>query len=1122
MRRSPLFLLSFCALACAAALTASPAFAARSYESQLTEANGVAFENPFGLAVDGSDNLWVSDAHPGGTVSKFNFSGVYQAQTVSPPWSGEYIESLAFSEAAGKIFVSDSNADDLWGLEPSAAYSGTDLNSGLGGGCCFIKVAADNSGGVANGDLYVSKENAVVRINAETGAAANFTSSEPYVSGNKLTGPFSYANPLAVGPNGDLYVTGGNKVYVFEPSGTKIGEITEFEGSALGSVAAIAIDPSNEDVLLADTTHHSVDEFSSAGASLESLTEANGSSFGTPHGLAVSSSGTLYVADGSKHVVDVFSHNAILPKIAYGAVTNQTHTSGTLNASVDLNGGPEVTSCLFEYGTTVAYGSSEACSPSTPYSSNTSVSVDLSGLTTETAYHYRLVLVTANGTAHGADRIFMPHAVPGLVTSPASEVTASSATLSGAFEGEDEDVHYYFEWGTDSSLGNKTPAPPGTLVSSPTGPQDVSVGLSQLQPSTTYHYRVVASDSYGTSYGSEQTFTTLGRYQFSTDFGAAGSGDGQLESPSDVAIDGSNGDLYVADTGNHRVVKLDSSGNFIAAWGWGVGGGSESEVCTSGCQAGTPGTNPGQFEAPTFVEVDNSNGPSQGDVYVADTERGDVQKFDSSGALIESWGEGGAIDFNGDGPIEGITVDNDGDLFVASEELLPISTESHWTEVGQDGVFRKKISTGFFSEHRLSRPDGHGIDVNSLGSFYQASFGGVDIAPIAAEAGDSIERSGDEHNHPSGLAVDRSTGNLYVDHGTFLYQFSPSCAARAYDCPPSDTFGSGHLNGALGLALDLSSQVLYAANSGANDIAVFSPLPVPDVTTAPATQTSPTSGILHGHVDSLGPGDISDCYFEYGTDSSLGLGDVPCEQATPFSGATDVTAQLTGLTPFTSYFFRLVATRSDGERFPNHGRELTFTPNPSAPPSIDATTSSAITQTTATLHASINPNLAPTTYVFQYGTDAGYGSNTLPGESIGEDSTDHSVSAAIAGLTPGATYHYRVVAVNFSGTTPGPDQTLTTSGAVTSSIASAAFPAASTVAATAQGKSSSGASCTQLTRKARRISRRARALRRRAKLSTDAGSSRVLRRQVGRLTKHTRRLSQQARQCAGTNRKGSR
>ena len=298
-------LASLLALSALMALAAVPASASpRPYKSQLTEANGTTLQSPMGLTVDGSDNLWVSD--PGShLVSKFSSSGSYEAQNDgSGSWgSSPYIEGAAYSAAAGEVFVSDSNADDLWGLEPSAAYSSTDLNSGLGGGCCYIRVAADNSGGATGGDLYVSTESSVVRIDG-SGAAADFTSSEPYVSGNELTGPFSSAGAVAVDPNGDLYVASGTAVYIFEPSGTKVGEITEFEGSSLGSITAIAIDPSNENIVVAE--HGAIEEFDSSGESLQKITEANGGAFSSIQGLAVDSSGTLYAADGANGAVDVF------------------------------------------------------------------------------------------------------------------------------------------------------------------------------------------------------------------------------------------------------------------------------------------------------------------------------------------------------------------------------------------------------------------------------------------------------------------------------------------------------------------------------------------------------------------------------------------------------------------------------------------------------------------------------------------------------------------------------------------------------------------------------------------------------------------------------------------------
>ena len=95
-------------------------------------------------------------------------------------------------------------------------------------------------------------------------------------------------------------------------------------------------------------------------------------------------------------------------------------------------------------------------------------------------------------------------------------------------------------------------------------------------------------------------------------------------------------------------------------------------------------------------------------------------------------------------------------------------------------------------------------------------------------------------------------------------------------------------------------------------------------------------------------------------------------------------------------------------------------------PKIDATSFSALTPTTVTLNGQVNPELAPTTYSFQYGPTTSYGTQTLLSESIGEDGSDHAVSADVSALKSGTTYHFRVLASNINGITAGPDQTFNT------------------------------------------------------------------------------------------------
>jgi hypothetical protein len=85
-----------------------------------------------------------------------------------------------------------------------------------------------------------------------------------------------------------------------------------------------------------------------------------------------------------------------------------------------------------------------------------------------------------------------------------------------------------------------------------------------------------------------------------------------------------------------------------------------------------------------------------------------------------------------------------------------------------------------------------------------------------------------------------------------------------------------------------------------------------------------------------------------------------------------------------------------------------------------------ITQTSATLTGSVNPNGARTTYWFQYGPSKHYGAATGPADA-GSGTHARAAAADLTGLAPFTRYHYRLVARNANGTSFGGDRTFTTS-----------------------------------------------------------------------------------------------
>ena len=197
----------------------------------------------------------------------------------------------------------------------------------------------------------------------------------------------------------------------------------------------------------------------------------------------------------------------------------------------------------------------------------------------------------------------------------------------------------------------------------------------------------------------------------------------------------------------------------------------------------------------------------------------------------------------------------------------------------------------------------------------------------------------------------------------------------------------------------------------------------PAVTGLPATSITATSGQVNGTVNPNGAATMY--HFDYGTSASYGSS-TSATSAGSGSSAVTVTASLAGLTSNTTYHYRLVAISSGGT---TNGTDATFAtlnvPPPHNAPLVADSGASSITTISAQLNATVNPNGIVTSYHFDYGTSGNYGISTTS-LSTGSGSTPTSVSAPIAGLLPGTLYHFRVIATNSAGTSPGGDVTFMT------------------------------------------------------------------------------------------------
>ncbi|HEY1471916.1 MAG TPA: hypothetical protein VGF61_22950 [Candidatus Acidoferrum sp.] len=184
--------------------------------------------------------------------------------------------------------------------------------------------------------------------------------------------------------------------------------------------------------------------------------------------------------------------------------TNVASFSATLNGSLNPSGSSTVE---FQYGPTTSYGHT---TPVQTQTGNTvrNISANISGLMASTVYHFRIVAHHNGSTMNGSDRTFTTLSVTGppvVITSPATLLASFSATLNGSVDPHGLTTSVHFQYGTTTSYGLTT-AP-----QSHTGNTylNISANINGLLASHVYHYRIVASNSAGTTFGSDRTFTTL-------------------------------------------------------------------------------------------------------------------------------------------------------------------------------------------------------------------------------------------------------------------------------------------------------------------------------------------------------------------------------------------------------------------------------------------------------------------------------------------------------------------------------------------------------------------------------------------------------------------------------------
>ncbi len=284
-----------------------------------------------------------------------------------------------------------------------------------------------------------------------------------------------------------------------------------------------------------------------------------------------------------------------------------------------------------------------------------------------------------------------------------------------------------------------------------------------------------------------------------TSWGSYGSGPGQMDYPKGIAVDGA-GNVYVADTSNHRVLVFDELGDFVRQWG-------------------SQGNAPGQFQEPWGIAVDG-----EGNVYVADTWNHRIQKFDVLGRFLVQWGVfGDTTGVLGDtemlyGP-RGVMVDGEGNVLVSdtgNKRVLKFTSEGLFTgQVGGagtlDGQFREPVGLAVDGAGNVYVADTWNQRVQKL----DADLRFVSLWPVVGWEGEGVS------NKPY-LAVD-SGENVYVTGPDYHWVVKYDGSGKVLAVWGQYGTDLSSMNMPCGIAIDDADNI-YVLDSANHRVLKFAPM----------------------------------------------------------------------------------------------------------------------------------------------------------------------------------------------------------------------------------------------------------------------------------------------------------
>jgi phosphodiesterase/alkaline phosphatase D-like protein len=621
---------------------------------------------------------------------------------------------------------------------------------------------------------------------------------------------------------------------------------------------------------------------------------------------------------------------------------------------------------------------------------------------------------------------------PTATTGAATGIGGAGATVNGTVNANGSSTTVTFEYGLTTEYGNTVPGVPSPVSGSSATP--VTAILSGLDPTTTYHYRVVATNAGGTTYGADMTFTTTalsGTAPVAVTMPATGAG---------VDFATLNGMVLVYSTST--VVSFEwgtdtNYGNTITADQSPVNSGTLDPVTAS--LTGLANNTIYHYR----VVVANINGTNYGtDMTFTIGTVGSIPSATTNAAT----GVGsitatlnGNVNANGASSVvtfEYGTTTGYGSVLTANPN--PVSGSSDTPVSATLGSFLPNTEY----HYRVSA-----TNVNGSAFGIDMTFTTLPLPPTATTGA------------ASGVGATAATlnGTVNANGGSTTVTFeyggdtNYGITVTADQSPTTGTTNTAVSKALTGLVNGTTYHYrVVATNAGGTTYGLdmtFAPgITPPTVTTNAASGITTTAATLNGTVNANKSS--TSTLFEYGTDTNYGRTTIAAPS--PVTGATNtaISANVTNLTPNTTYHYRAVGSSTGGTTY---GTDMTFTSGPG--PSVTTNDASAIGTSGATLNGTVNANNENTTVTFEYGLSTSYGTTVTADQSPVTGTTNTAVSKAITGLNSSTTYHYRAVGQNASGTIYGVNKTFTTAAsnfdAPTATTTSAML--VSTTGATLQG-----------------------------------------------------------------------